>query len=214
MVVNAAVWVRRTCDRGSISHHHNWRFLFSNQILQGILWKPHVKWQKLRNAFMSTDDERSYLKGWDKKKKKERKADPFWMGYSRHLLWVKTNGKLLCADQIVTVPLISPLTECRDNRIMTHRGPVPGMVTGTEKTFRCYLLNIRTMERLKWRGHFSSSSSHWEVPQRSFLIHSLPLFLWSIKIRKRGRKNYMLVNTDYMLGVIPIQRSIKWGCYS
>lgn len=46
MVVSTAVWERRACDYGSISHHHNWRVLFSNQILQGILWKPQVKWER------------------------------------------------------------------------------------------------------------------------------------------------------------------------
>lgn len=49
----------------------------------GDTWKTSGQvTEELRNAFMSIKDERSYFKGEDKK----RKADPFGMGYSRHLL--------------------------------------------------------------------------------------------------------------------------------
>lgn len=41
--------------------------------------------------------------------------------------------------------IIPPGVECHENRIMIHCVPVPGTVTGTEGTSRCYLLNIHTI---------------------------------------------------------------------
>lgn len=78
---------------------------------------------------------------------------------------------------------------------------VPRAESGTEETSDFYLLAIHAVGRLKWKGQLSSSSSHCQVPQRSFLIQLQELCLWFIRIRKgtkRGMYYWALTNNHDM----------------